>query len=236
MKKLAIITGASQGIGRETALQLSENDCDLVLSARSESGLQKVARECITAGAEVTVVKGDLTAECACASLIERAKSVGHDHYPVLINNAGIADFASFDQQPIEVFEQHVQLNYLVGVRLCHAAIPWMLEQGGGQIVNVLSIAAKHPFSGAAAYCSSKAAMRMFSQVIAQEYRARGIHVTSLILGSTDTPLWDDKELKPETRDMLRPSAAAEAIRDVVLAGADRNFDEVVLMPPNGIL
>ncbi len=236
MKRLAIITGASQGIGRETALLLSESDCDLVLAARSESALQKVARECTSAGANVTVVKSDLTAECACVSLMEQAKKVGNDHYPVLINNAGMADFGSFDQQPFDIFERHVQLNYLVGARLCHAAIPWMLEVGGGQIINIASIAATHPFSGAAAYCSTKSAMRMLSQVLAQEYRARGIRVTSLVPGSTDTPLWDNVPLKPQTQDMLRPKAVAEAIRDIVCAPADRNIDELVLMPPNGIL
>ena len=236
MKNLAIVTGASQGIGKETALLLSENNCDLVIAARQESALQKVARECSTAGAEVTVYKADLTQECACASLIDMAKQAGKDHYPILINNAGFADFGSFDQQPFEIFEQHVQINYMVGARLCFAAIPWMLEQGGGQIINVLSVAAKHPFSGAAAYCSSKAAMRMLGQVLAQEYRARGIRVTSILPGSTDTPLWDRIEMKPDTSDMLRPSAVAEAIRDIVLSPKDRNVDELVLMPPNGIL
>lgn len=236
MRKLAIVTGASQGIGKETAIMLSENECDLVLAARNEKSLKQTARECETAGAQVTVLATDLTQECACSTLMEKAKAMSKDHYPILINDAGLADFGSFDQQPIETFEKHVQLNYMVGVRLCHAAIPWMLENNGGQIINVLSIAATHAFSGAAAYCSTKAAMRMFSQVLAQEYRARGIRVTSLILGSTDTPLWDDKLLKPDTRDMLRPSAAAEAIRDVVLSPKDRNFDEIVLMPPNGIL
>ena len=236
MKKLAIVTGASRGIGRETALLLSEHDCDLVLAARSESALQKVARECDTAGANVTVVKCDLTADCACQTLIEKAKSVGGDHYPVLINNAGVADFGSFDRQPFEVFEKHVQTNYLVAARLCHAAIPWMLEAGGGQIINVLSIAAKHSFSGAAAYCSSKAALYMMGQVLAQEYRARGIRITSLIPGSTDTPLWDSIIAKPEVRDMLPATAVAEAIQDLVLMPKDRNVDELVIMPPNGIL
>ena|SRR5579885_2663210 len=236
MKKLAIITGANKGIGKETALLLSENKCDLVLAARNERELKKVARECETAGAEVTIVAGDLTADCACVTLIQKAKAAAKDHYPVLINNAGMAEFGSFDQQPIDAFERHVALNYMVGVRLCHEAVPWMLNNGGGQIINVLSIAADHPFSGAAAYCSSKAAMRMFSKVLAQEYRARGLRVTSLIPGSTDTALWDRVPVKPESRDMMRPAAVAEAIRDIVLSPKDRNIDEYVLMPPNGIL
>src|SRR5204863_2341269 len=137
--------------------------------------LEQVGRECRDAGAEVTMVSIDLTETCSAGSAVEKARSVAGDHYPILINNAGLAEFGSFDQQPFEVFEKHVRLNYLAGVSACHAAVPWMLEVGGGQIINVLSIAAKHDFSGAAAYCSTNAAMLMFSQTLALEYRARAI-------------------------------------------------------------
>jgi NAD(P)-dependent dehydrogenase (short-subunit alcohol dehydrogenase family) len=136
----------------------------------------------------------------------------------------------------MELFEKHVRINYLAGVGICNAAVPWMMEKGGGQIINVLSIAADHPFSGASAYCSSKSAMRMFSKVLAQEYRARGVRVTAIVPGSTDTALWDKNPWKPDPMDMLHASSVAEAIRDVVLSPKDRNVDELVLMPPNGIL
>lgn len=236
MKRLAVITGASRGIGKETALLLAQSFCDLVLVARSELGLEQVGRECKQMGAAVTLVPMDLTETCATSRTMAKAREAGNGHYPILINNAGMADFGSFDQQPMELFEKHVQLNYLAGVGMCHAALPWMLEKGGGQVINVLSIAAQHAFSGASAYCSSKAAMRMFSKVLAQEYRARGVRVTAIVPGSTDTPLWDKNPWKPEPADMLNPSTVAEAIRDIVLSPKDRNVDELVLMPPNGIL
>jgi short-subunit dehydrogenase len=237
MRRLAIITGASRGIGRETALALAAADCDLVLAARSELALEQVAKDCRELGVAVTAMATDLTETCAASTMVQQARSISKgEHYPVLINVAGIAEFGSFDQQPLELFEKHVRLNYLAGVGACHAALPWMLEGGGGQIINVLSIAARHPFSGATAYGSSKAAMLMFTQILALEYRARGIRVTALIPGSVDTALWDKNIWKPESMDMLRPSAVAEAIRDLVLMPKDRNIDELMLMPPNGIL
>ena len=236
MRRLAIVTGASQGIGREAALLLALADCDLVLTARNEEALKSVAAECESIGACVSVFPFDLSEPGNCTKLIEMAKPAGVDHYPVLVNNAGIAEFGSFDQQEWAVIQQHVQLNFVAGMELVHAALPWMLEVGGGQVINVLSMSARVPFSGAAAYCASKAALHMFGRVLALEYRARGVRVTSLIPGSADTPLWDNKPWKPESADMLPAKAVAEAIRDIVLAPLDRNFDEITLMPPNGIL
>jgi NAD(P)-dependent dehydrogenase (short-subunit alcohol dehydrogenase family) len=121
-------------------------------------------------------------------------------------------------------------------MQLCKFAIPWMLRAGGGHIVNVLSIAATHPFSGAAAYCASKAGLHMFGKALAAEYRGRGIRVTSLLPGSTDTPLWDKQSFQPSREDMLPARAVAECIRDVILSPPDRSYDEIVLMPPKGIL
>lgn len=235
MRRLAIVTGASRGIGRETALLLAQSDCDLILVARTETELQQTARECRQSGATVTVIAADLTEGCECAKLIKQAAQAS-DAYTVLINIAGMAEFGSFDQQSWETFEAHLRLNFLAGAMLCHYVLPSMLKRGGGQIVNVLSIAATHPFSGASAYCASKAAFQMFSKVISLEYRARGIKVTSVIPGSVDTPLWDKNEWKPNPADMLKPTAVAEAIRDIVTMPPDRNVDELVLMPPNGIL
>lgn len=236
MRRLAIVTGASRGIGRETALMLAKSDCDLLLTARSEVELERIAKECRVSGVSATVVAADLTDPTCCAAVIEQAKPLLKDRYPVLINVAGIAEFGSFDQQPMEAFHRHVHVNYLAAVTMCHAVLPSMLQREGGQIVNVLSIAATHAFSGAAAYCSTKAALLMFTKVLALEYRARGVRITSVIPGSTDTPLWDRNPWKPPVTDMLSARAVAEAIRDVVLSPANRNFDEVVLMPPNGIL
>lgn len=236
MKRLAIVTGASRGIGRETALLLALADCDLVLCARTEEALNAVAAECESIGACVKTVALDLGEPGSGEELVRQARASGAEHYPVLINNAGVAEFGSYDQQDWDVIQRHIQLNLLSGMELCHRVLPWMLESGGGQIVNVLSISARVPFSGAAAYCTSKAAFHMFGRVLALEYRARGVRVTSLIPGSADTPLWDNKPWKPETADMLPAKAVAESIRDIVLSPPDRNFDEITLMPPNGIL
>ena len=119
---------------------------------------------------------------------------------------------------------------------MCQDVLPWMLHLGKGQIVNVLSIAAEVPFSGGAAYGAAKAGMLHFGRALAAEYRSKGIRITSLLPGSTDTPLWEGKEWVPPREDMLSSHAVAEMIRDLIRMPSDRTIDHLVLMPPKGVL
>jgi short-subunit dehydrogenase len=137
---------------------------------------------------------------------------------------------------PDETLDELINLNLTSVIRTCKAAIPWMLERGGGDIVNVCSIASIHPFGQAGAYVSAKAGLLGFTKSLSSEYRSQGIRVAAVLPGSTDTPLWDSQTFSPDRKEMLSPEAVAEAIRDVVLAPRDRSFDEIVLMPPKGIL
>lgn len=238
----AIVTGASSGIGRATAEVLIEAGIEVVAAARSIEKMRDLRDRC-------AVHPCDVRNSWSCENLILFART-GSSRVPVLINAAGTAHFGPYDQtdegeqetveeRAANAFERgpgQVHTNLLGPMYLCQAVIPWMLEAGGGHIVNVLSIAATHPFPGAAAYCASKAGLHMFGKSLAAEYRGRGIRVTSLLPGSTDTPLWDAQSFQPDRTEMLSPKAVAECIRDAVLSPTDRSYDELVLMPPKGIL
>jgi NAD(P)-dependent dehydrogenase (short-subunit alcohol dehydrogenase family) len=250
MHKLrAIVTGASSGIGRATVEALIEANIEVVAASRSWEKLRDLRDKC-------AIHPCDVTNQWNCEHLIDFAKT-GNPRTPVLINAAGTAHFGPFAEiEDVDEAEQEedidrqlrehreklakyvgqISANLLGPMHLCKAAIPWMLESGGGHILNVLSIAATHPFPGAAAYCASKAGLHMFGKALAAEYRSQNIRVTSLILGSTDTPLWDNQSFQPNRAEMLTPKAVAECIRDVVLSPPDRSYDEITLMPPKGIL
>lgn len=231
-----IITGASSGIGRETAsvlAALKPEAPDLVLHGRNEAALAKVADECRSLGAHVATVSADL---CSADGYRRAAAASTSDGYLVLVNNAGSAIFGDTAEiEPSDLADQ-VSVGLTAPILLTRLLLPAMLERGGGQIVNVLSVAATHPFPGASAYCAAKAGLLMFGRSLAAEHRSSGIRVTSLILGATDTPLWGGKFWSPERSDMLTSRSVAEAISDAILAPLDRNYDEIVLMPPKGIL
>lgn len=237
MTKRVILTGASSGIGRETALLLSEARFELVLVARREDLLREVAQECRDRGAvSADVISADLSASSdVCADVIQEA--IGSGSSPlVLVNNAGRAEFGPYAEMDWHGIERSMALNVLGPMCLCHTILPEMLARGGSQIVNVLSIAATHNFPNSEAYCAAKAGLLAFGRSLALSYRRQGIRVTSILPGSVDTPLWDGKGWSPPSEDMLSPSVVAEAIRDIVISPPDRNYDEIVLMPPKGIL
>ncbi len=217
----AVVTGASSGIGRETALALGPKCDSIVVTARRGDLLQGPA------------AVGDLCDESTQDQIVALVQ--GQAGRIALINAAGTAEFGDSVEMGIESFKRQLDINLTASVSLTLKLLPLMLARGG-HVVNVLSIAATEPFAGAAGYCASKAGLYMFGKSLAGEYRSRGIRVTNILPGSTDTTLWDKQSFSPKKEDMLSPKAVAECIRDVVLSPADRSFDEIVLMPPKGIL
>lgn len=228
MSKRVVVTGASSGIGRATAVMLAKQGHEVVIAARRESTLSEVAAEC---GQKANVFACDVTTDAK--ALIEFARNLGDAVEPVLVNAAGVAEFGDFTATG---FQNQLDVNLAAPLALCQAAIPWMLEHGSGQIINVLSIAATTPFSGAAAYAASKAGLLIAGRCLSAEYRKQGVRVTSILPGATNTPIWDDASFVPQRADMLRVSAVAEAICYLVGLPADRVIEELTLTPPKGIL
>ncbi|MEX2242406.1 MAG: SDR family NAD(P)-dependent oxidoreductase [Fimbriimonadaceae bacterium] len=231
-----VVTGASSGIGRATALLLAKDGHALVLNARREDVLRSLAEECLAAGSSaVTVVAGDVSHPATGPQLADAVGMSGAGEV-VLVNNAGTAAFGPFHEQPVETAVRMVDVLLSGAMRATHALLPTMLEEGRGTIVNVVSVAALQTFSSAEAYCAAKAGLLAFSRSLARDYRPMGVRVTSLIPGASDTALWDSIEGHPDRADMLSPQAVAEAIKMVVDTPRDRSYDEIVLTPPKGVL
>lgn len=230
MKKRIIVTGASSGIGRAAAIELSKAGHELVLVARREAALKEVAQEC--GGAEVVV--SDLSDLSAIPALIEKLKKA--DRYPVLINSAGIGKFNLYKDLDWANIEATILINQLSPMRLIHSILPWMLEAGGGQIINVLSRVATQVMPGASAYSASKAGLLILANTISQEYRREGIKMTNLLPGAVDTPIWDGMSSHPDRADMIPMEVVGEVIADLVNRPLNHNVDELMITPVKGIL
>lgn len=232
MTTRAIVTGASSGIGEAAARLLVAEGIEVVLAARRADRLAELAE---ALGDRAYAYPTDVTDADACRALIDYARSLGPAR-PVLVNNAGIAEFGDFASMPLENIERQIEVGLLGPLYLTHAIVPWMLDEGGGHLINVLSITATQVFGGAAGYGTAKAGLYMLGRVVAAEYRRKGVRVTNILPGATDTPLWEGQGFVPNREEMLPVAAVAEAIRDVVLLPADRSVDEIHLMPPFGVL
>ncbi len=235
MSKRILITGASSGIGAEFALMASEMGHSLVLLARREAMLRELAAQCREHGAPIAaVVCGDLCSEQTVSEAVRTLRSLPGE--PVLINNAGMAEFGDFAATEWENHQRLIQVNLVGTMCLTHSVLPVMQEHGSGQIVNVLSIAADQVFSGAATYSATKAGLRQFGKCLSAEVRGKGIRVTQLLPGATDTPLWDAQGGSPPREKMLSASNVARGLAYLISLAPDQVIDEVTITPPLGVL
>lgn len=187
----ALVTGATAGIGAAFARALARRGHDLVLVARDPARLDSAARQLRTYGVKVDVLAADLTDEQGCAR-VEWRCGEGLD---MLVNNAGLGTKGAFHEVPREQEEHLLRLNVRAPMRLAHAALPPMIDRGGGAIVNVSSVAGFAPGARGATYGASKAWMINFSESLHLQYAERGVSVLALCPGFTRTEFHSRAEM-----------------------------------------
>jgi short-subunit dehydrogenase len=211
MARSALITGASSGLGAEFARQLAAQGGDLVIVARDRSALDDLARDLRSAyGVEVEVLVADLLDPRELATVEERLADA-HRPIGVLVNNAGFGLPLSFERNDIEDEVGHVRLHVEVPMRLTHAALRAMLARGHGRIINVASVAAFIPRS---TYGASKGWLVSFSRWANGRYAPRGVTVTAVCPGYTQTHFHQRMGLAPGKEGV--PAAMWLDARDVV--------------------
>ena len=181
--KTALITGASSGIGKAFAEALARRGAKVILTARSEAGLNAVADALRAAKAPgVEVIALDLAAPGAGAKLAAAVVAKGLE-VDLLVNNAGFGKWGDFLSVEAAVDAEMVQLNITALVDLCHAFLPAMQARRDGGIINVASTAAFAPLPYAAVYSASKAFVLSFSEALFGECEDKGVHVLALCPG-----------------------------------------------------
>lgn len=181
---VALVTGASSGIGRAIAEQLAADGSALVVVARRRDRLEELAAE-LRAKHTVTVdvLVADVADPAQLATVEDRLRA-GVD---LLVNNAGAGGQGSFADIGVDEHEQRIRLNVVAPVRLAHAALSSMLPRKSGGILNVSSIAGLQPMPYVTTYAATKAYLSSFSNALHEEVRHHGIAVTNLLPGFTRT-------------------------------------------------
>lgn len=234
--QVALITGGGRGIGAETAKQLAQLGATVVLVARTRAQLEATADEIRAAGGKAYWFVADVSDEGALREAVQGALGIT-GNLDVLVNNAGFIQAVG----PIETSEPSEWWRTLEGnlkglYLTTRLVLPTMLEQGRGQIVNVLSIAAARAFGGLSAYSCAKAAGLMFTRILAKEVRKRGVRVMAILPGAVDTAIWGTGEGIPEREKMIRPSSVARLIVQMLTTPPDATVDELWVLPQEGVL
>jgi len=223
--KNVVITGASSGIGRATALEMAKRGARLVLAARRGAELDDVARRCRELGSDCVPVISDVSRREDCALLIERAGTVD-----VLVNNAGFAIFESIATARPEDLRGMMDTNYFGAVWCTQAALPQMLERRSGTIVNVASIAGLMGYAGMGGYCATKFAVVGFTEALRDEVIGRGVRVALVCPGTTETEFFVKAErTKMPGASRLIPALSAERVaRAICDAAADGGYRRIL--------
>ena len=186
--KVAIVTGGGQGIGKAIALEFARQGAKVTVNARRREPLEEVVAEIKKLGSEGLAVAGDVSKPQDVERLItDTVDAFGR--LDILVNNAGILISADLEHHTEQVWDDTMDIN-VKGSFLCiQRAVPEMLKQGKGKIINLASIAGQIGFPNAAAYCASKGAIMGLTKALAMELAPKKINVNAIGPGDTRTPL-----------------------------------------------
>jgi len=234
-KSVALVTGASAGIGESFARLLARRGHDVVLVARRADRLEALAeRVAKEHGAAAEVLVADLETDDGVriveARLSELARPV-----ELVVNNAGFGTSGRFHEMPVEREDAEIRLNVLALVRLTHAALTGMVERGHGGVINVSSVAAYQPAPNSATYCATKAFVSSFTNAIHEELHGTGVKAMVLAPGFTHTEFHERSGIGNKDRLPEFLWQSADEVVTTALKAYDRGRAVCVPGPVNAV-
>lgn len=235
-ERYALVTGASSGIGRATALAFAQAGIHLALVSRTQSKLEAVAADAAQYGVTVRCYPIDLLQVEHVQEKIAAIAAV--EPIDILVNNAGMGYTASLANTPLADWQRVLTLNLTSVFQCIQGILPSMRERQQGTIINVSSIAGQQVFPDWGAYCVSKFGLVALSKTLAVEERHRGIRVVTISPGSVNTPIWDTDTVNADfdRASMLTPETVAQSILYTALLPQDAVIEDLTLMSSVGAL
>ena len=235
----AIVTGASSGIGKATAIALVQSGIEVALVSRSMVKLKAVADEIEALG-----IQGKVKIYSLDLEILDKVKQQISDicldfgSVDILVNNAGMGYTNSLYETSLQDWQKVINLNLTSAFQCIQGVLPHMRQRKSGTIVNVASIAAFNAFPNWGVYGVSKAALVALSKALSVEERENGIRTVTVSPGSVNTPIWDTDTVQAnfDRSAMLTPEIVAQSILHTVLLPHQAVIEEIVVMPNGGAL
>ena len=233
----AIITGASSGIGKATALAFAKAGIKLALVSRASDRLSTVVDSVTALGVEAKSYPLDL-AEITLVK--EHIAAIAQDFgsIDILVNNAGMGYTNSLEATSLADWQQVINLNLTSVFQCIQGILPSMRDRASGMIINVASIAASNAFPNWGAYSVSKAGLVALTKTLAIEERANGIRAVIISPGAVNSSIWDTDTVKADfnRQAMLSPEIVAQSILHIALLPPQAVIEEITVMPSGGAL
>ncbi|MBD3226256.1 MAG: SDR family NAD(P)-dependent oxidoreductase [Caldithrix sp.] len=230
---VALITGASKGIGRSIAIKFAQEGLNVAITARNEKGLRETAKLIQNnGGPEPLVVAGDLTDLSQIPGIVEKVKNEW-GHIDVLVNNAGVGFLKPFLELNVDEFQTMMDLNMRAVFAITQKVVPLMMEQQSGTIINIASLAGKNGFKGGTGYAASKWALRGFAQCLMPEVREHDIRVVTIFPGSVDTRFGDSSSSNPLSKNKMMPEDIADTAYSAFVMPQRTMVSEIDMRPSN---
>ena len=232
-ERVVWVTGASTGIGFETAKAFSKAGDIVIATARRKSRLVTLVNEIRFAGREAYAFVCNIQSERSIVStkkkILERCGTID-----VIINNAGITVFRSFLDTKSYEFDELMSTNLRGGFLMTKAVLPVFIKKKKGQIINILSVAAHSRFTDSAIYSASKAAMMSMFNVLREEVRKFNIKITNIYPGPVDTAMWDPRARTKFRNRMMTPKDIADIVVNASIQPKKVVIEDIIIKPIKG--
>ena len=243
-ESIVVVTGASSGIGRATALALAREGAAIVVCARREPPLESVVEQCRSLGAEALAVPADVRDETSMRA-VARCALNRFGRLDVWVNNAGVGALGGFEAVPPDVFRGVIETNFFGCVHGTRAVLPHFTAQGHGVVINLASMLGKMAMPYYTAYAAAKFAVVGFGETLREELIGTGVDVVTIMPATIDTPFFEHsanytgRAIKPP-RPVYDPEEVARTIvraaqrprREIFVGGAARAMNVLHAMVP----
>jgi NAD(P)-dependent dehydrogenase (short-subunit alcohol dehydrogenase family) len=225
-RKVAIVTGASRGVGRAICVAFAKEGATLILAARSVQKLKETAGLVAQVGGNAQIVVTDLAEERSIKDLV-KATNEGFGRLDILVNNAGVTVSAKLEQTPTQDWDRLFAVNARAPFILCRETLPLLRKAAKAYIINIVSIVGLKCYALQSAYTASKHALRGMTKALAEELRGTNVRVHSICPGGIDTDMIG--QIRPDIKkeDLMQPAEIAELIVYLVTHKGNAVIDEL---------
>jgi NAD(P)-dependent dehydrogenase (short-subunit alcohol dehydrogenase family) len=232
--KISVITGGGRGIGFAIAEKFVIAGAKVIITGRNREALE-AAVEKLSAIGSADFRLFDVTlknqVDDAFADIVDSYGKVD-----ILVNNAGVAVFKPVTELSVEEWESMINVNLTGAFFCCKAALPSMLNNRAGHIINIASVAGIKAFRGCGSYGAAKSGLLMFTKVMREEVRNDGIRVSAVIPGATNTEIWETAGSDFDRSVMMSPESIGEAVLSLCRLPSQTLVEEIILRPAEGDL